>query len=69
MGRSQERVTMATKKKEKPMSLKQWLRVHGTEPCDGCKFNIIQRAKCTYKNGYCVRYDIYKKRFNQTEED
>ena len=43
------------------LSLKQWLEKFGKEPCDGCLYNIIQHAKCTYKAGYCVRYDNYKK--------
>lgn len=42
------------------LTLKQWLAKYGNEPCDGCVYNISQRAKCTYKKGYCVRYDKYK---------
>lgn len=44
----------------KMLTLKQWLEKHGSEPCDGCFYNIPHRAKCTYKKGYCVRYDEYK---------
>ena len=43
------------------LTLKQWLAKYGTEPCDGCFCNIPQRAKCTYKSGYCIRYDNYRK--------
>lgn len=42
------------------LTLKQWLEKYGSEPCDGCFYNIQHRAKCTYKKGYCVRYDEYK---------
>ena len=42
------------------LTLKQWLAKYGSESCDGCFYNIPQRAKCTYKRGYCVRYDLYK---------
>jgi hypothetical protein len=42
------------------LTLKQWLAKYGNEPCNGCVYNISQRAKCTYKKGYCVRYDKYK---------
>lgn len=41
-------------------TLKQWLAKYGSESCDGCFYNIPQRAKCTYKGG-CVRYDNYRK--------
>ena len=44
----------------KMLTLKQWLEKYGSEPCDGCVYNIPHRAKCTYKKGYCVRYDEYK---------
>lgn len=43
------------------LTLKQWLAKYGSEPCDGCSYHILQRAKCTYKDGYCVRYDRYKR--------
>lgn len=42
------------------LTLKQWFAKYGSESCDGCFYNIPQRAKCTYKRGYCVRYDLYK---------
>lgn len=43
------------------LTLKQWLAKYGSESCDGCQFIILHRAKCTYKDGYCVRYDRYKR--------
>lgn len=43
------------------LTLKQWLEKYGNEPCDGCFYNIPQRAKCTYKIGYCIGYDNYRK--------
>jgi len=43
------------------LTLKQWLEKFGSESCDGCFYNIPQRAKCTYKRGYCVRYDSYRR--------
>ena len=42
------------------LTLKQWLAKFGSESCDGCLYNIPQRAKCTYKRGYCYRFDLYK---------
>lgn len=44
----------------KILTLKEWLELYGKEPCDGCFYNIPHRARCTYKKGYCVRYDNYK---------
>lgn len=41
------------------LSFKKWLEKYGSEPCDGCFYNIPNRAKCTYK-GTCERYDAYK---------
>lgn len=52
----------------KPLSLKQWLAKYGKEPCDGCFYFIAPRCQCTYKKGYCVRYDDYKAR-QKGEED
>lgn len=43
------------------MTLKEWLAKYGSEPCDGCFYNIPHRARCTYKKGYCKRYDDYRK--------
>lgn len=51
------------KKSNRALSLKKWLEKHGKEPCDGCQYFIIQKVKCTYKSGYCVRYDRYKDSF------
>lgn len=48
--------------KGKALPLRQWLARYGSESCDGCQYNIPHRAKCTYKGGYCTRYDEYKKR-------
>lgn len=48
----------------KPLSLKQWLAKYGNESCDGCFYFIAPRCKCTYKQGYCKRYDDYKAQFN-----
>lgn len=42
------------------LTLKQWLEKHGQEPCDDCEFFNIQRCHCSYKRGYCVRYDDYR---------
>ena len=41
------------------LSFKKWLEKYGSESCDGCFYNIPNRAKCTYK-GTCVRFDAYK---------
>ena len=42
------------------LTLKQWLALYGSEDCAGCHYNIPQRAQCTYKKGYCVRFDNYR---------
>jgi len=47
------------------LSLKQWLAKYGKEPCDGCFYFIAPRCHCTYKKGYCVRYDSYKAQFKE----
>lgn len=45
------------------LSLKQWLAVYGKESCNGCHYNIPTKAKCTYRKGYCARYDAYLEEF------
>ena len=42
------------------LTLKQWLERYGQEPCNGCYYNNATRAHCSYKKGYCVRYDEYR---------
>lgn len=42
------------------LTWKEWLAKFGKEPCDGCQYFIMARAKCTYKRGNCVRYDRYR---------
>ena len=42
-------------------TLKEWLSAHGKEPCDTCQYFNFHKCKCTYKAGYCVRYDNYKR--------
>lgn len=49
------------------LTLKQWLSKYGNEDCNGCLYNIPHRAKCTYKAGYCVRYDSYKREHRNPE--
>lgn len=61
------RVIMA-ERSNRVLSLKQWLAKYGKEPCDGCFYFIAPRCQCTYKKGYCVRYDEYKAR-QKGEED
>ena len=43
------------------LSLKDWIAKFGQDSCNGCQYNIASRAKCTYKQGYCVRYDEYRR--------
>lgn len=43
------------------LTLKEWLAKFGQEPCNGCRYHIAIRAKCTYKKGYCARYDEYRR--------
>ena len=47
-------------KRDRILTLKEWLAKFGQETCDGCLYFIAPRCKCTYKKGYCVRYDKYK---------
>ena len=42
------------------LSYKEWLEKYGQEACNGCLYNIPQKAKCTYK-GTCARYDAYRR--------
>lgn len=43
------------------LPLKDWLAKFGQDSCNGCQYNIAARAKCTYQQGYCVRYDEYRR--------
>lgn len=43
------------------LSQKEWLAKFGQDPCNDCQYHIAARAKCTYKKGYCVRYDEYRR--------
>lgn len=42
------------------LSLKEWLNKYGQESCAGCQYINLENAHCSYKKGYCVRYDRYK---------
>lgn len=47
------------------LTKQEWIEKYGNEPCDGCQYNIPHRAKCTYKQGFCIRYDLYKRDFKR----
>lgn len=48
------------------LTLKEWLSLHGKEDCCGCEYNNPVKARCSYKAGFCIRYDLYRKRQNGT---
>lgn len=43
------------------LTLKEWLAKYGQESCTGCQYNNATKAHCSYKDGYCARYDQYRR--------
>ena len=42
------------------LTLKEWLARYGRESCADCTYNNATKAHCSYKGGYCARYDEYR---------
>lgn len=44
------------------MTYEQWLdSTLCPDTCHGCRYNIPARAACTYKDGKCYYYDLYRR--------
>lgn len=43
------------------LTLKEWLAKYGQESCAGCQYINLEKAHCSYKGGYCARYDEYRR--------
>lgn len=52
-------------KKASAPTLREWLDMFGQESCAGCCYNNAYKAKCSYKKGYCARFDEFKGKKNQ----
>lgn len=49
------------------MTREEWLAKYGNESCAGCPFNNPTRASCSYRAGYCKRWDDYRRSERERE--